>query len=260
LPLSRRIDVLGDLIIEKFPVLASVFRTSSKYQIPRLRDDVLGAFLAAWPSSLPEHISNTNAFKAKLQTHITAPNGARVPNPRYDPGASDALIVHPASVIALLREGQVDDATLLAPLFYDLFRRTWQLGPPFSGYHLRSLPPTDVERLMYGAAALRTAHARMASTPPNFDFPTFAHGNTHAQHHSFVTTHWTEAIIPRLLHDLERNLLSEPIEDWETARAEATAAFSRIAGDCLCRQQTLDYMARCQQSLWDNLGTYFALK
>ncbi|KAI0034784.1 hypothetical protein K488DRAFT_44718 [Vararia minispora EC-137] len=257
---GMRVD-MPKLTVENFPALASAFRVAMKYEVARLRDDVLVILKREWPSKLTEHIGKSNAFKAKLRPYLTAVSGARVPNPDYDPEASNVPIVHPSSVIALLREGGVQDVDLLAPLFYDLSRRIWQLGPPFSGHNIKYLPSADVERLLYGSATLRATHARMASTIPSaFIFPSQAHAHVHTTRHAHaMAAWWSSAIIPQLLHDIGHNMQGEPVEDWETARTQAAQSLPHIAGDCVCCKGTLDYMSTCQTVLWDNIAGYFGL-
>ena len=76
------------------------------------------------------------------------------------------LIVHPASVISLLRSCGYTDASLLFPLFYALSCTTWQFGGAALGHHLAPLSVADMERLVVGIERVRALLGPDAAPDP----------------------------------------------------------------------------------------------
>lgn len=75
------------------------------------------------------------------------------------------MVIHPATVIALLRECDYMSADLFAPLFYDLSTHLWQFSKPVSTYHLDGLSLSDIQRFTVGVNKLRALHVREARCP-----------------------------------------------------------------------------------------------
>lgn len=164
------------------------------------------------------------------------------------------LIVHPGSVIALLRECGYDDASLLFPLFYALSRTTWQFGGPALGHHLAPLLASDVERLVVGVERLRSAHTSLAVAAPNFDPvpsnpPHFCLNGAQTLWGSLVCT----------LFVTRRQLPHEPLEEWREMATVVSTEFVRyqICTDC-CRGILAKIVAH-RQNLWNSLPKFFEL-
>ena len=87
------------------------------------------------------------------------------------------LVVHPASVLGLLRECGYADAQLLFSLFsfYTFSRATWQFGGPALGHHLAPLSPADTERLVVGVERVREHYTAFAITVPTFELDPAPH-------------------------------------------------------------------------------------
>ncbi|KAF7972727.1 hypothetical protein HWV62_17192 [Athelia sp. TMB] len=130
------------LTIETFPKIAGLLRICTKYDIQRPRIAILDRLRIEWPIALNKHDAKCEELARRLR----------------EPGAAaEDLIVHPAAVIALLRDCGYSGVDLLSPLFYDLSSRVWQIGTPITGHHFAPLEPEDIERFTIGLNALRNS-------------------------------------------------------------------------------------------------------
>ncbi|KAI0059933.1 hypothetical protein BV25DRAFT_1859661 [Artomyces pyxidatus] len=212
-----------------FPLVSSLLRMSAKYRVPRLHDDLVARLRTAWPPTLPEHLAQWARAQAEL----------------LKPGRED-LIVHPAAVIALLRASACADTALLAALFYDLSRRVWQLGPPFTGHHLGPLAHADVERLVFGVARLRAEQAAVAAVRPATPHPACA---------TAVGALWDG---PGRALVNAANQMAQPVEDLDVFRL-AAAAYLRQHGCAACSEAVGRYLGELQQKMWDGMPAAFGL-
>ncbi len=288
----RRVDV-QELTVETFPTVAIILRTATKYKVERPCQDIIARIRAHWPATLTQHDAREaqiRAAKAAAQApappyandyaagpsnaHRLHPRGgaaepiasragggpAAVPSRAAPPAAAapvdmkEDLIVHPGSVIALLRECGYDDASLLFPLFYALSRTTWQFGGPALGHHLAPLLASDVERLVVGVERLRSAHTSLAVAAPNFDPvpsnpPHFCLNGAQTLWGSLVCT----------LFVTRRQLPHEPLEEWREMATVVSTEFVRyqICTDC-CRGILAKIVAH-RQNLWNSLPKFFEL-
>lgn len=170
-----------------FSSIASLLRTSSKYEIRRPRDAILDLFRREWPSTL-------DLYDKKI--------AARDP-------ANEPDSVHPAAVIAVLRECGYSSPDLLVPLFYELTTYASNLADPASGNHLTSLPTTDIQRFVVGLNALRSLQARIALYPLNLnDIP-----QAHRSCRSCLDSILCHTAYPILVKE---NLdMCHPLRDWQ---------------------------------------------
>lgn len=248
-----RIDV-PQLTVESWPLVSSVLRMCTKYNIERPRTEITQRIRDEWPSTLPLHDAkmDTIARQQNRGAQFIVQNGQAVANPNYDPETvQDDLIVNPAVVISLLRECDLGTRELLAPLFYALSRTTWQFGGPAVGYHIASLSHADIERLIIGVERLRTEHAALVTQLP-------------AIHQ--VHEHICGARLRVFWNGIAASFLRshggarQPIEDWksmtQTLRADGRLMTTyHLCGECA--QTVLTTMDQRRERLWNSLGTYF---
>lgn len=157
----RRIS-FPTLTIENFPLLSSLLRMCTKYEIERPRQDIIARIEAEWPPDLAAHDALVDA-----QRHRYALAHPHAPPPAF---VYDDTAAHPASVLALLRACGHTSARTLAPLFYALSQLTPRFAPrgspggaPALGFNLAPLGHADVERLVIGLARLRDEHAGLCA-------------------------------------------------------------------------------------------------
>ncbi|CCM04494.1 uncharacterized protein FIBRA_06674 [Fibroporia radiculosa] len=254
-----RID-FPELTVENFTVLSGIFRMSSKYKIDRPRTDIIDRIQQEWPCLLEQHDAKYEAFRKRYEqtsSHISQ-GGQLVPNPHYDfavaAAAGEDIVVHPASVIALLREGGCNTPSILAPLFYALSCDTWQFGGPAVGHHIAPLALTDIERFIVGLERLRATHAAYAVQGPTFGIP--------ASHVPVcspgIRSYWAE--VSKAL--LQRTTGSRrPIEDWKDviAIANQEGGFTAYGVCPECSAAAIRNMKSIRQQLWRQLPTFFQL-
>ncbi|ETW77388.1 hypothetical protein HETIRDRAFT_454697 [Heterobasidion irregulare TC 32-1] len=143
---------------------------------------------------------------------------------------TEDLIVHPAAVIALLRSINYADNALLSALFYDLNRRTQQLGGAY-GHHLASLSEADIGRLM--------------------------------SCHALVSGFWHSPAGQRCLLNMQ-DLISQPVENWELVKGQVQGTLAlpglSLTGLCsTCRAEMVKYVGQQQATLWGSLSRHFDL-
>lgn len=249
----RRVD-FPEITILNFSTIAGMLRLSNKYGLDRLKSDIISRLKKEWPASLSSHLEKNRAFTQKLTP--AQPVQGQVPAPLPVIDVDQDLIVHPAAVIAVLREVKCTDAVLMTPLFYDLSRRIWQLAGATSGHHLGPLDSSDVERLLIGVARLRTSHMMRASATTLVMLPSQEHQGT-------CGLRWGATYIPALNRVLirEGNLMSEPVEDWEAAKLYVKAIPPlEQQGICAgCKELIVKYVEEQQKLIWASLAASFEL-
>jgi len=181
---------VSELTTSTFPALASILRLISKYQIERPRKAIFDLFRREWPSSL-----ETYDAKMASQRVMMLAAGATPEN---------FTVIHPATVIALLREYGYLSADLLAPLFYDLSTHMWQFATPISAHHLTGLALSDIQRFIVGVNKLRALHVREAQCPIGVV--------THNACHTALTVGWCGGA-HNILH-FQGNDMCHPLESW----------------------------------------------
>ncbi|KAH9944907.1 hypothetical protein B0H21DRAFT_709404 [Amylocystis lapponica] len=234
--------------VDTFPELANLLRMAAKYRLARVRADILARIQAEWPLTLAQHDAKTDAFRA-AQAQAHAAGGA----------VADAdSLVHPASVIALLRQSGCGTPALLAPLFYALSCGTWQFGGAAVGHHLAPLGHADVERFVVGLERLRCTHVACATQCPAMPLPA---GEPHVTTCSAgIRKYWGDMGMALLKRNSTQQA-RRPIEDWRDAivstRCDAQLPAYHICA--LCSAVLVDKMEATRQSLWLQLSTWFEL-
>lgn len=233
---------------------------ATKYKVGRPCDDILARIRAEWPANLVQHDAKERELRDRLSRiygNANRPPGIQQP-PQHAPppepvAPEEDTIVHPASVISLLRECGYDDADLLYPLFYALSCTTWQFGGPSLGLNLAPLSSADVERLVVGTERLRTAHISFAVVTP--EFPA---SPTHPPHFCILgaTQIWS-TMLPLLLPPARRR--SRPIEDWYDMIPVATNGHLQYHVCALCARAIAAKVEAVRQRLWASLPVYFEL-
>ncbi|KAJ8522234.1 hypothetical protein ONZ45_g1183 [Pleurotus djamor] len=227
------IAVPSELSVEEFPSFAGLLRVTTKYRVERVRSILLDRLHQEWPSSYDQHLAKVASFSAQYHAR--------------DANAED-IIVHPASVIALLRDCNYTPSSLLAPLFYDLSTRTWQFGedPASTGYHLAPLNTSEMERFVVGITKLRSLHAKLAEPPRHLPIPMC---RTH-----FVMQ-WVERALPVLQRDA--NFMCTPVEDWTALLAQVKEARWPMMCDT-CEQKLIGYCEESGKKLWETVLAVFS--
>ena len=166
------------------------------------------------------------------------------------------LIIHPASVIAVLRECGYRDAELLFPLFYALSRTTAQFGGAALGHHLAPLSAADMERFVVGIERLRARHTALVVAPPTFDA---AQGSCGTWHSCRVGA---EKLWAGLVHTLlvtNEGQPHEPIEEWQDMVASVNAQHARFGICGECSKWVVAKIQEHRASLWAELPEFFEL-
>jgi len=247
-----RVDV-PQLTVENFPTLSALLRMSVKYQLDRPRPDIIRRIQEEWPVDLHSHDQKRAAFSAQLAQSCAA-NAAQ--------HAQEDIIIHPASVIALLRECEYDAPDLFSPLFYALSRTTWQFAGQAAGHHLAPMTYADIERFIIGVERLRSEHAYFAVNCPSVATlgpRVHAHEQVCWPH---IRTFWT-ALSVSLLSGASGNGIKQPIEDWLAyIQLAKTSGYWpnawKICPDC--GSAVLREMESRRIALWSHLGAHFDLK
>ncbi|KAI0752509.1 hypothetical protein C8Q80DRAFT_1117920 [Daedaleopsis nitida] len=284
-----RIDV-EELSVETFPALATLLRMATKFQVDRPCKDIIACIRAQWPASLAQHDAREDTVRATLAAAPAPPapvgngkapamgqgqgqagagpsnlnvnavaaqgaggGGAAAAAPQQAP--QEDLIVHPGSVIALLRECKYNDASLLFPLFYALSRTTWQFGGPALGHHLAPLSVADMERFVVGIERLRSSHASRAALLPPFDAvptnpPHFCSAGAQQLWSSLVLT-------PLATKGLQR--AHQPLEEWRDVVPLINAQYLRYQICQVCAAAIVIKINTYRQNLWALLPTFFEL-
>ncbi|KAI0260010.1 hypothetical protein BC834DRAFT_1044917 [Gloeopeniophorella convolvens] len=219
---GMRVD-FETITIENWPVVSGLLRTSTKYGLIRVRSDLLRLFVREWPTTL-------EAYLCKEPT----------------PSSADQkrVVVHPVFVIALLRETGIDDQALLATLFYRLSRHVYQFSDPATKGRLTALAPVDLQRFVFGVAALRTDYARCTLRP------TLDVDQAHLGCQTELEQLWSNLIMPTILNT--RDLLGSPIEDLEAVK---TGLSGRSTSFCPgCRQSLISHYDTLQKTIWDSMA------
>ncbi|KAI0761372.1 hypothetical protein BD413DRAFT_495714 [Trametes elegans] len=243
-----RVDI-QELTVETFPTLANVLRMARRYRIDRPCADIIARIRSEWPATLVQHNAKQSEASARLfQLYSVAGQ------PQEERKQEEDIIVHPASVIALLRECGYNDPDVLFPLFYALSRATWQFGGPTLGHNLAALAPADVERLVVGIERLRASHAAFAVVVPAFD-PSPTNPPHFCQ--SGATQLWAMNL-QRLLPNAPRRA-REPLEEWREVIQQVDAHHRQYQICALCERSIMSKLESFRQGLWASLPTFFEL-
>lgn len=255
---QRRIDI-PNITVESAPLLSSILRMCTKYKIDRPCNDIIRRFRSEWPHKLVDHDAKTAALheqQSRAAPYIVQ-NGVQVPNPQYDPNANEEdLIIHPGSVIALLRDCGYNTSEVLTPLFYALSRGTWQFGGAAIGHHIAPLSHADIERLIIGIERIRSQHADFVTQVPLLlAVPAPPH---RPECGAGVKAYW-QSLAPSMLK--ATNGSRQPVEDWGSIISQARSR--RIIsghGACDgCERQVLAEMEKRRATLWADMAKHFEL-
>lgn len=255
-------------------MVATVLRMATKYKIERPCKDIIASIREQWPASLSRHDARDRIPTAAMPVHDKAPapglahhnedvqqpaagpsrhRNAPHPPPRA-PSPHEDLIVHPASVINLLRSCNQTSRSLLFPLFYALSCTTWQFGGPALGHHLAPLPLADMERLVVGIERLRAKHAALAVCMPPFE-PV----------KTTIPPHFCLAGAAQLWGYLTNALLGsgsashDPLEEWKEMTRLVWAQHIRYGVCGECAKEVVGQIEANRRCLWDLLPRYFEL-
>jgi len=226
-------------------------RVATKYQIQRPRTAIIERLQIQWPSSLEKHDEKQAALRERLLQQQRQQGG----------GVAENLIVHPASVIGLLRECNYTSPELLTPLFYDLSTRVWQFEAPLAGYHIAPLLPADKERLIVGINKLRSLQIQAFVCPITcLKHPAATEQRLLACQTELLKMWHNVASTWMVRHDDH----CHPVEDWAgIVRMISMAATARDAQkDALCANCCNSVVAAMEQSrraIWNSLTGLFAL-
>ncbi|TFY65338.1 hypothetical protein EVG20_g5635 [Dentipellis fragilis] len=226
-----------ELNVETFPRAASVLRMSARYGVDRTRDAVMTLIKAS-----------TERNEVKLYWLKLAPEG-----PGHCKQAADQehSMLHPAPVVALLREVGCDDTPLLAAVFHDLSRRSWDL----SENALESLEPlsaADRECYILGVTKLRVSYVLNSRSPPTIQV-------AHAQPVPCTTglkTFWNG--IAKDLHSANAETMADPMGGLQAIMEISWKEFTGTICS-QCHTEFLSYMLGQQTGMWDGLGATFCL-
>ncbi|KAA1471981.1 hypothetical protein DENSPDRAFT_149911 [Dentipellis sp. KUC8613] len=242
---------------ETFPKVAGVLRMSAKYGVARLRDAVVTLLKARWPSAPNEYTNLKGSLEPREQESqaMLAQARARARTTlRATPQATDqgCSTIHPALVIALLREVKCGDTSLLAALFYDLSRRSWDL----SENALESLEPlsaADRERYILGVTKLRVAYVLESRLPP----PTISITHIHTE----PCTTGLNFFFSRIAKDLrsaDAEIMADPMGGLQAILDISWKDFPRrICPEC--HSEFLSNVHGLQQRQWNGLEELFCL-
>ncbi|GJE96678.1 hypothetical protein PsYK624_128800 [Phanerochaete sordida] len=143
------------LTAETFPVLSSLLHMCTKYEVERPRPEIVARIQACWPDNLAQHDAVNDA---RVRKYMDA-HANQYPQGTILPYVDDDTDVHPAAIIALLRQCGYTEPKLFAPLFYALSRCAKGFGG-VAGSNISPLSHTDVERLLVGIERLRADHLK----------------------------------------------------------------------------------------------------
>ncbi|PIL28926.1 hypothetical protein GSI_08973 [Ganoderma sinense ZZ0214-1] len=194
-----------------------------------------------------------------------APPAAPAPPVALPPPALGAanydedLIVHPASVIGLLRECGYADPQLLFPLFYALSRTTWQFGGPALGHHLAPLSAANMERLVVGIERIREHHTAFAITVPTLDPSPHGIQFSPAQCQDGIKQFWQGFGSTLLLPAAGRGLAREPLEDLAQLAPTVAAQVARHRVCATCGRALTAKIEAFRRELWGRLPQFFEL-
>ncbi len=187
-----------------------------------------------------------------------APAAGPAPGPAAPAVAApvEDLIIHPASVIAVLRECGYSDSELFFPLFYALSRTTAQFGGAGLGYHLAPLSAADMERFVVGIERLRARHTALVVSTPSFD-PVQGFGGSFHFCREGAQELWANLVHTLLVTNEQRP--HEPIEEWQDMVASVNAQHGRhqVCADC-CKVIVAKIQAY-RAALWESLPRFFEL-
>lgn len=242
-------------------MLSSILRMCTKYQIPRVCKEILQRIQTEWPHTLAEHDARMHTLRVQhtRTAEFIVQNGANVPNPDYDADAANRedLIIHPGSVIALLRDCDAATAQVLTPLFYALSRGTWQFGGAAVGHHIAPLAYADIERLIIGIERLRTHYADSVTRVPTIvGIPPQHKGRCDVG----AQKYWA-SLGPALLKATEG--IRQPIEDWASIVQQARTSPHVVGqyGVCPeCGKLVVAEMEKRREALWKAMPAYFELE
>lgn len=234
---------------------------ATKYKIDRPRTEILDCIQQEWPFTLEKHDAKTEAFRreqAQLSPFIVQ-GGKFIVNPQYNPTAAqhEDLLVHPAGVIALLRQGGCTSPEVLTPLFYALSRQTWQFGGPAVGHHIAPLSHGDIERFIVGLERLRNTHAASATRCPTLGIPHYT-ANQQLTCTMGIQHYWSD--LATTLTKMTTGM-RQPIEDWKDlitlARLQGSFVAYSICGEC--SRALVAEMEAIRMYIWSQLPTFFEL-
>lgn len=245
-PFRRRIDNIP-LTAENFPLLSSLLLVCTKYEFERLRSDSIAHIQANWPHDLASHDS---VIDAKIRKYIQA-HAHEQPNvmPVYE--VHEDNDVHPAAVIALLRQCGYQASELLAPLFYALSRWSKRFGGAAAGFNIAPLSHADIERLIVGIDRLRAENSRLLTALP-LGQP--AHAMLCGQ-----------AFIPYYSTRMNAGVIAgqhSPIEVWKAvAETVEQAPQGAMGAPCpVCRGMAAATMRTSREAMWERMAEFFELR
>ena len=223
-----------------FPVLSRLLRMSTKYEVERPKAEVIKAIEATWPKDLAAHDSLEVARVARA----IAAKPKDFPGGVWPAYAADTRGMHPAAVIALLRECGYNSPQILSPIFYALARRFDTLS---GGSNLARLPRADIERLLAGIHRL---YAELWKLPSALD------AVVNPAHDACVaaTLRWSHTCAIPFLAANARS----PIEAVRSLPARASV--NPDGAPCLeCNHSVVGQILALQLQMWEGLTGMFEL-
>lgn len=258
-----RVDALT-LVASDLPLLSSIYRMATKYQLERTIAEVHGLIKLKWPSQYAAH-ANRRAMEMS-QHRRELPQVATLLNqtvallvPQHPPPLATApptRFIHPAYIIALLRQGGCNDPELLVPLFYALTCAT-----PHEHF-LSVLRPDDFVRYVRGLERIRTFHAQCAVVYPAAE-SLFLLGDHIYQCWPGICFFWADLSGASLRNGEIFAAAKEPVELWASVASSLTnpAAFAGQYGTCSeCVGRVAVRMSQISSTLWAQLPRMFDMQ
>ncbi|KAH9834816.1 uncharacterized protein C8Q71DRAFT_812365 [Rhodofomes roseus] len=248
-------------------LLSSAFRMATKYRIEPTLTEIYTRIQDRWPSVLDQHYKRSTIEKTlgvrRPLIFVRRPPGdslraatSTVAKGRNDvPQATTSM--HPAHIIALLREAGCNDSSLLTPLFYASTCMSTRVGE--HGRALEVLPPTDFARYVRGQERIRSYHTRVAVLVPVADTLGLPDGHVN-QCFPAIKSFWATLADVGVYSNTGEIFATErdPVEAWAAVRLRLVAApRPQICGEC--NQRLISRADSIGQVLWSNLPAFFEL-
>jgi len=233
--------------VETFPRIAGLLRICTKYDVQRPRTAILERLRIEWPIALENHDAKVEDLYKRL----------RMPG-----GVAEDLVIHPAAVIALLRDCGYAGADLLTPLFYDLSTRIWQIGIPITGHHFAPLSLVDLERFMIGLNALRNYQMVSCMCPATV---LVNHNHNYGAPEKNIcgaeaSRLWTNIVGGKIAQQLD--LQCDPINEWKAFPAAFKAQIPPARASPLCNACCIRLpivVEEIRRTMWESMPAFFKL-
>ena len=206
--------------------------------------DIVTRIQANWPHELSSHDAVVDAKIRWVRAH-ESPNFVPVYALHEDHD------VHPAAVIALLRQCGYHAPELLAPIFYALSRWSKRFGGAAAGFNIAPLSHADIERLIVGIDRLRAENSKMLTALP-LGLP----GHAMLCGRAFLSYYAMRINAGAIAGQ------HSPIEVWKVVAEAVQQAPQDAAGaPCsACRDIAATTMKTSREAMWEHMAEFFELQ